>query len=346
MKTMKTLKQYLVLLILGTFILSCSSDEEPPVVADEIPEEEMMDPGEPQGTSDLVLNFTTETEEDQIGQFANNAMVEYDGSVWVVGGHVGFGPPFFNDKNEVWRSENGANWLSVSVDQFPARSGHTLNVINDKLWMIGGTFEGITLYGDIWSSSDGLNWTLESETPPFGEVFHHTVTLFNGQWHLINGSSVWVSSDGLEWTLLTDVAFPIRNHHKTIVFNNELYVIGGLDTAVNRLNEIWRSSDGITWEQLVLTGDIFPPRINHTVTVYNGKAFIIAGNDGGTIHRDIHYSEDMIHWTSYELEEDVDGSSDGLYAHNTLLYNDALWIFGGYNATGASSQIISITEEE
>ncbi len=347
MKTMKTLKQYLVLLLLGTFILSCSSDEEPPVVTDEMPEEEMMDPVDPEETSDLVLNFTTETEEDQIGQFASNAMVEYNDNVWVVGGHVGFGPPYFTQTNQVWRSENGRNWLSVSVDQFPARSGHTLTVINDRMYMIGGVnFDTSELFNDIWSSTDGLIWTLEEDAAVFGDISNHTVTSFNGRWYLIYGSSVWSSLNGLDWTLETDTAFESRNNHKTVVFNNELYVVGGLTTDASALNEIWKSSDAIQWEQVTPTGDIFQPRSNHTLTVYNNKAFLIAGRDGTTIYRDIYYSEDMTHWTSYELEEDADGSSDGLYSHNILLYNDAMWLFGGYNSSGASSEIQSIKEEE
>ena len=340
---MKT-KQFLFSLLLAfcTIAISCDTDDTDrgPGMTDDDGTDDMGG-----GDDDaLTLLFTTQTEEDQIGQFAKNGMVEYDGSVWAVGGHVGFGPPYFTDTNQVWRSENGANWLSVSSGQFPARSGHTLNVINDKLWMIGGNLTGGPDYGDIWSSEDGLTWTLESESPAFGEVYEHTVTAFNGAHYLIFGSSVWSSTNGVDWTLVTATAFPNRNYHKTVVFNGELYVVGGLSGGT-RLNEIWKSSDGITWEELTLTGDIFPPRINHTLNIYENKAFIIAGRNGTTVHRDIYYSEDMINWTSVELEEDEDGTSDGLYAHNVLNYRGALWIFGGYNSVRASSEILSITIE-
>lgn len=333
---MNILKKSILVLVIGILTINCSDDNETPIEVI-LPDDE---------TAALSLLFTTETEEDQIGQFANNAMVEYNGSVWAVGGHIGFGPPYFTDTNQVWRSENGRNWLSVSSGQFPARSGHTLNVIDGRMIMIGGINNNTSeVFGNIWSSTDGLNWVLENDSTPFGSVFHHTVTRFNDRWYLIFGNSVWSSVNGIDWTLETDTAFPIRNNHKTVVFNNELYIIGGLSSDGDQLNEIWKSNDAIHWEQLTITGDIFEPRTNHTVTIYNNRAFIIGGRNSTTVYRDIYYSEDMTHWTSYELEEDSDGSSDGLYSHNTLLYNDAMWIFGGYNSTRASSEILSIKEE-
>lgn len=342
---MKTTKPLSILLALFSLFCITSCDTDDPEMAPEITTDN-EDPMEPEETNELSLIFTTETEEDQIGQFASNAMVQYDDNVWVVGGHIGFGPPYFTETSQVWRSENGAAWLSVSNDQFPARSGHSLNVIDGKMIMIGGLNNSTSEdYGDIWSSTDGLDWTLESASAPFGEVFHHTVTEYNGRWYLIYASSVYSSANGIDWDFETTTSFAAANYQKTVVFNNALYVIGGLSSSALRVNEVWRTTDGITWEEVTLTGDVFTPRINHTVTPYNGKVYIIGGRAGTTIYREIFYSDDMEAWTSYDLETDADGSSDGLYSHNTLLYEDALWIFGGYNSTQASSKITSIQEE-
>lgn len=324
------------ILLLGLLLcLSCNTDDDQEIIiADDT-------------LADINLTITQETQEDQIGQFAQNAMVEYDGNVWVVGGHIGFGPPYFTDTNQVWRSENGVAWLSVSSGQFPGRSGHSLNVIDGKMIMIGGinndTGED---FEDIWSSTDGLNWTLESDSLPFGPVFHHTVTAFNGRWYLIHESAVYSSSNGVDWEFEAVTDFAASNYQKTVVLNDALYVLGGLTAANTRVNEVWRTTNGTSWEEVTLSGDVFTPRINHTVTAYNGKAFIIGGRSGTTIYREIFYSENMETWASYPLEDDDDGSDDGLYAHNTLLYEDALWVFGGYNSTQASSEIISIQEED
>ncbi|RMB56732.1 hypothetical protein EAX61_13070 [Dokdonia sinensis] len=343
MKTTKFL--FALLLTFGTITISCDTDDSDrgPGMSDDDGGTDDMGGGE---EDPLSLLFTTQTEEDQIGQFASNAMVEYDGSVWVVGGHVGFGPPYFTTTSQVWRSENGANWLSVSTNQFPARTGHTLNVIDGKMIMIGGiNLDAGEDYGDIWSSTDGLTWTLESASAIFGNVYHHTVTAFNGRWYLTFGSNVYSSNNGIDWVFEATTGFAAANYQKTVILNDTLYVLGGHTSSTIPVNEVWKTTDGTTWEEVTLAGDIFNPRINHTLTAYEDKAFLIGGRAGTTIFRDIYYSEDMENWTQVELEEDEDGTSDGLYAHNVLNYRGALWIFGGYNSTQASSEILSITIE-
>lgn len=343
MKT-TSLKLYAYALLGILLCTSCDTDDDQTITPPDTTIDDMADIDDPaDSTSNITLTFTQETEEDQIGQFAQNAMVEYDGNVWVVGGHQGYGPPYFTNTNQVWRSENGAAWLSVSSGQFPARSGHTLNVIDGKMIMIGGinSDTGET-YSDIWSSTDGLTWVLESDTTPLGDIFHHTVTEFNGRWYLIYASFVYSSTNGIDWTFEATTDFAASNYQETVVLNDMLYVLGGLTSTTNRVNEVWGTTDGVTWEEVILSGDIFTPRINHTVTAYNGKAFIIGGRAGTTIYREIFYSEDMENWTSYPLEDDDE--DDGIYSHNTLLYEDALWIFGGYNSSQALSAITSIQE--
>lgn len=342
MKTI-TFKLYAITLLGILTCISCNTDDDQTITPPDMPIDDMADIDDPvDPPADITLTFTQETEEDQIGQFAANAMVAYDGNVWAVGGHQGYGPPYFTNSSAVWRSEDGVAWLSVSSGQFPARSGHSLNVIDGKMIMIGGINNDTgETYSDIWSSTDGLTWVLESDSTPLGDIWHHTVTQFNGQWYLIYGSSVYSSTNGIDWSFEATADFAASNYQETVVLNDTLYVLGGLTASAIRVNEIWGSTDGITWEEVTPSGDVFTPRINHTVTAYNGKAFIIGGRAGTTIYREIFYSENMETWTSYPLEDD---DEDGIYSHSTLLYEDALWIFGGYNSSQALSSITSIQE--
>ena len=41
--------------------------------------------------------------------------------------------------------------------------------------------------------------------------------------------------------------WPARNDHSSVVFNGRLWVIGGYD-GTNRLNDVWSSEDGVTWD--------------------------------------------------------------------------------------------------
>ena len=77
----------------------------------------------------------------------------------------------------------------------------------NKLYLIGGyTTSGYT--NDIYSSSDGVTWTLES-------------------------------ADGV-------APFSKRYRHQVVEFNNKLYLIGGY-TSSGETNDIYSSSDGVTW---------------------------------------------------------------------------------------------------
>jgi hypothetical protein len=303
-------------------------------------------PGPSPGSS-VQLAITTETEEDQMGQFADNAMALFNGKIWSVGGENSYTSGPFIVSSDVWSSDNGVNWASVTSNVFEARRGHSLTVFDNKLWLIGGVTNSSTYLDDIWYSEDGTTWVEATPTTPyFGEVYYHNAFVFNSKLYVIAGSganaSVWSSINGLEWTLETSNAFPNRNYAKTVIFGGDIYIIGGLSVSNVGLNEIWKSADGINWSEVITSAPLFGARVNHTATVYNDKVWVIAGREAGTlsIYGDIWYSSNMEDWEEYE---DIEGGG-GIYSHVTLLYNDALWVFGGYETSGATGRIVKIEE--
>jgi hypothetical protein len=101
-------------------------------------------------------------------------------------------------KNDVWYSENGADWTQATASaSFPGRSGHTTVVYDGKLWVIGGTTE-TGRQNDVWSSTDGIAWKLVTQNAPFSERHGHTSTIFEGKLWVIGGigaqryNDVWV----------------------------------------------------------------------------------------------------------------------------------------------------------
>ncbi|MDH3343358.1 MAG: hypothetical protein OEM07_06520, partial [Gammaproteobacteria bacterium] len=126
-------------------------------------------------------------------------------------------------KNDVWSSSDGVNWVQQTASAaFSARKFHQVITFNDgsgdKIWLIGGD-DGM-LRNDVWSSSDGINWTQETEKTAFSGRFSHQVVSFNDgsgdKLWLIGGddislkNDVWSSSDGIEWRYGT---------HSIIYFN-------------------------------------------------------------------------------------------------------------------------------
>lgn len=63
----------------------------------------------------------------------------------------------------VWTSNNGTDWTLVSATPFETRCGAAVYQAKGKLWVAGG---GACDYSnfkmDVWSSLDGVNWTLDT----------------------------------------------------------------------------------------------------------------------------------------------------------------------------------------
>jgi hypothetical protein len=134
--------------------------------------------------------------------------------------------------------------------------------------MLGGLdYQASTFLNDIWSSPDGVTWTRHGTAawPERGShtvvVYENRVWLFGGANHIAGDRStdgflndVWVSEDGIDWTPVTPAApWSPRDKAGVVVFNNELYLLGGQGTA-----DVWRSSNGRDWSRLSVEADWGP----------------------------------------------------------------------------------------
>jgi leucine-zipper-like transcriptional regulator 1 len=206
--------------------------------------------------------------------------------IWVIGGWGDTG--FMND---IWNSSDGVTWNPVTgTANFLPRSSHTSVVFDNgsglKMWVIGGgRWPGPPL-NDVWSSSDGITWTLMNSVAYFsGRSNHASAVFFNKIWviggldaSMTNLNDVWSSSDGITWVRVTAHApFSARRYLSALVFNNKMYIIGGYDG--NRNNDVWVTDNGADWAQM-LPGTLFPQRAYNTSAVFNSKMWIMAGDTG------------------------------------------------------------------
>ena len=336
MKASTTLSRICRAIAVALLVMACGEDDGGDTI--------VTDDGEV-----LDLTLTIETEQDQMGDFAENAVVVFNGEVWSVGGIMGLPERY---SNAVWKSIDGIAWVSVVDGPFEARIGHTLTVFEDRLFLIGGVNEMGEFLSDVWSSIDGESWILETDMPSFLNAAYHDVVVFNDRMYLFSETpgasatlSVWSSSDGSDWELEADAPMSRREEFKALVFEGSLYVLGGFglsSTAV--LNEIWTSTNGNDWT-LVETETIFSARHSHTATVYNGKVFVGGGVGASGPEGNLWYSEDMVNWFEHlPFTADI-----GLFDHAALSFDGKIWFFGGYEGDATSSAITgrirSILEE-
>jgi hypothetical protein len=240
------------------------------------------------------------------GQRAGHAALYYNNKFWVIGGTND------NNLNDVWSSSDGMNWSQVTANTgFSSRQNFGACVFNGKMWVMGG------LTNDVWFSSDGINWIEATASAPWSARTGLTCTAFNGQMWVIGGqlykssnygnslNDVWSSSDGIHWTQQSASApFPARTNHQCIVFNNEIWVMGGSNSN-GFLNDVWFSSDGINW--IEATGNAaWSPRIGFIAQVdpitnqivIGGGEINVNGSGVKSAQNDVYHSPDGVNWTA------------------------------------------------
>lgn len=98
-------------------------------------------------------------------------------------------------------------------------------------------------------------------------------------------NDVWMSTNGQTWTLLKlHASWTPRGEHAMVIMKSMLYILGGRtgDSQNNSdrelLNDIWTSSNGASWTQLMSSAP-WSPRAKHTVVMLPGSTDTTSGDD-------------------------------------------------------------------
>ena len=225
--------------------------------------------------------------------------------------------------NDVWKSSDyGITWRQIkrntydknftkSNDDWEGRHNAGYIIKDGYIYIVGGDVNSAGDYvSDIWRSKDGVNWQLVNAKPPFSP----------------------------------------RVKSLTFVYRDNIYVVGG-QTDTLRSNEIhnetyyrdiWKSGDGFDWAKLDLNkSNIFFPRGGYGGSgfVLNDKVYIIGGfTDEGLVSKnrnvwiDVWSSkDDLTEWYQVGLTP-VDYKGNGVLYHDTAVYDNKLWIIGGFRS--------------
>ena len=186
-------------------------------------------------------------------------LVEHRGRMWLLGGTENY---YFGDerslKNDVWSSADGKSWkLETVAAAWSPRAYHQAVVLNDKIYVLGGG-NYVPVHearNDVWSSSDGVNWTRETEAAPWAPRLWFSAVVYRGRMWVLGGWSkdhdnfgdVWHSADGKTWQRLdTKTCWKARHEHSAFVFQDKLWVAGGHARPLS--NEVWSLSLPKVWQ--------------------------------------------------------------------------------------------------
>ncbi|HET7630439.1 MAG TPA: hypothetical protein VFK03_03630, partial [Candidatus Saccharimonadales bacterium] len=238
-----------------------------------------------------------------------------------------------------------SNWKQVTGSAgWSTRSDFAALNFNGKMWVMGGATGGAfpTYLNDVWSSSDGVNWTRATASAGWaGRTSAYHFVYDNKMWIAggYDGSGllhdVWYTSDGANWTRATTAAgWSARSDGGSVVFGGKMWVLGGYTGSTAR--DVWWSTDGANWTRATASaGWSARSDMENTVLAYNGKMWMIAGStNAGTsgVKNDVWSSTDGITWTQATASANFAARFDAVGA----VFNGKMWIMGGQNSGSAT----------
>lgn len=179
--------------------------------------------------------------------------VAFQDHIWVMGGqlipkHVPGGQEAFY--RDVWVSADGVTWDEVKPKEpfWPQRGmiGGTA-VFQGRIWVLGGgTYEtpkrpDRLFYNDVWSTADGVKWTLHTGAAPWEPRQYHEVAVWDSRlwvlegWNRTNRNDVWHSADGTTWSEVPGTPWKPRHAASVFVHADALWIVAGN----NMQSDVW-----------------------------------------------------------------------------------------------------------
>lgn len=130
-------------------------------------------------------------------------------------------------------------------------------------------------------------------------------------------------------------AFGARGSHQVVDYFGTFYLFGGADSAgTTVLGDVWTSTDGVAWTEVVPSGASFSARYGHRVKVFDGRMYLIGGNGGGDYGsyqttNDVWSTVDGVTWT----EETAAAGFAPRMLHGLGVFENELWVTGGTDLT-------------
>ncbi|NHF61448.1 hypothetical protein FK220_018995 [Flavobacteriaceae bacterium TP-CH-4] len=185
--------------------------------------------------------------------------------------------------------------------------------------------------------SGPLDFTLQANSSNMGGFANHEIALFKGNLWLVGGhndhtppytssSQVWASRNGKDWKLITEGLFPERHNHSLIVYKDQLWLIGGIDSSGEILSDIWNSTDGVRWNRVTSLNPLVDIGQNNSV-VFNERIFVFRGN--GREKEEVWSSSDGSNW---RLETEAAFPVRNHY--KTVVFNGFIYVYGGWLRDG------------
>ena len=280
--------------------------------------------------------------------------VVFNNELWVMGGLNSGLDGSGRSQQDVWHSSDGAHWsLATDSAGWTRRVLPTCLAYGGKMWVIGGVAAGVdsgtsVLTHDVWSSTDGVHWTLATDSAGWhprvgqaGVVFDSLMWIMGGADTFDSGgpgqrvNDVWNSSDGVHWTRVTASAgWAPRDGHAAVASMGRMWVLGG-EVSLGDSSDVWYSTNGSDWTKETSSpgwgGRAFFP-----VLPYGGSGSIFVLGGCGSFKP---VYGDAWFYNGFQWYEDTTPPWRARYAHAGASFNNRMWVMGGCDSTGTRHDV-------
>lgn len=149
----------------------------------------------------------------------------------------------------------------------------------------------------------------------------------------LSGAGANAYSLGTGWANPGNAAWNARRSATTIVFQNQIWIMGGYD-GTSYYSDIWSSPDGTTWVQVVAVAP-WGKRTGMKAVVFNNQMYVMGGANAGTFYNDVWSSSDGLNWQL--LTNSAAWSARN--AFGLVAFNNGMFITGGALAVGNSNEV-------
>ena len=212
----------------------------------------------------------------------------------------------------------GYRWENVTMSAaYAPRDGAGALVYKGKMWMIGGWRPSYWLRhcnNEVWNTEDGREWTLVKPNSFIDDTFH--------------------SKEDWEG----------RHCAGYVVHRDKMWIVGGDVNQGHYQNDVWSSSDGVSWTAATHDAPWGPRNLHYTVA-FKDNIWVMGGQTiPGTapseerFYNDVWCSEDGVNWTEVSGRDPlwsanpedprIAGPPHGMIC-GSVVFNDRMWILGG-----------------
>jgi hypothetical protein len=189
-------------------------------------------------------------------------LISYNGKLWLLGGGTNTVYNYDGTWHHVCQYVN-PHYSKCNAD-WSARQSFGITIFNSRMWVAGGSAivgSGTAYYNDVWSSTDGINWTEATASAPF--VATDTINLFaygTKMFAYIQATQeLWSTTDGASWTIATTSATKpnAKRESAFTVIDNKLYLFGGYEGTDK--NDVWVGAINPTMTPTITPTFYIPP---------------------------------------------------------------------------------------